>query len=39
MNDRTIRAAAVQIAPDFERVDGTLNRVCSAILELSLIHI
>ena len=33
MNDRTIRAAAVQIAPDFERADGTLDRVCSAIGE------
>jgi nitrilase len=28
-----IRAAAVQIAPDFENVDGTLNRVCAAIDE------
>ena len=26
-----VRAAAVQIAPDFERADGTLDRVCSAI--------
>ncbi|MFZ3120079.1 MAG: Nit6803 family nitrilase [Variovorax sp.] len=30
---RIIRAAAVQIAPDFENVDGTLNRVCTAIGE------
>ncbi len=30
---RVIRAAAVQIAPDFERPDGTLDRVCSAIRE------
>ena len=30
---RIIRAAAVQIAPDFENVDGTLNRVCTAIDE------
>ena len=28
---RVVRAAAVQIAPDFERVDGTLNKVCEAI--------
>lgn len=28
---RIIRAAAVQIAPDFEQVDGTLNKVCEAI--------
>ncbi|MEF7612443.1 Nit6803 family nitrilase [Aquincola sp. MAHUQ-54] len=27
----TIRAAAVQIAPDFDAIDGTLNRVCEAI--------
>src|ERR1700704_725115 len=26
-----VRAAAVQIAPDFERPDGTLDRVCAAI--------
>lgn len=26
-----IRAAAVQISPDFESVDGTLNKVCEAI--------
>lgn len=30
---RIIRAAAVQIAPDFERPDGTLERVCAAIAE------
>lgn len=30
---RIVRAAAVQIAPDFENVDGTLNRVCAAIDE------
>ncbi|MGJ7614549.1 MULTISPECIES: Nit6803 family nitrilase [unclassified Variovorax] len=30
---RTVRAAAIQIAPDFERPDGTLERVCSAIDE------
>ncbi len=28
---RTVRAAAVQIAPDFEAADGTLNKVCEAI--------
>ena len=28
---RIVRAAAIQIAPDFERPDGTLERVCSAI--------
>ena len=28
-----VRAAAVQIAPDFERPDGTLDRVCTAIDE------
>lgn len=28
---RTVRAAAVQLAPDFDRPDGTLDRVCSAI--------
>ena len=26
-----VRAAAVQIAPDFERADGTLERVLGAI--------
>ncbi|KWT83902.1 MULTISPECIES: Nit6803 family nitrilase [unclassified Variovorax] len=30
---RIVRAAAVQIAPDFERPEGTLERVCSAIDE------
>jgi len=30
---RIVRAAAIQIAPDFERPDGTLDRVCSAIDE------
>jgi nitrilase len=30
---RIVRAAAVQIAPDFDRPDGTLERVCSAIDE------
>jgi nitrilase len=30
---RTVRAAAIQIAPDFERPDGTLERVCAAIDE------
>lgn len=30
---KTVRAAAVQIAPDFERADGTLDKVCSAIDE------
>src|SRR3954471_18137484 len=30
---RIVRAAAIQIAPDFERPDGTLERVCSAIDE------
>ncbi len=30
---RIVRAAAVQIAPDFDHVDGTLNRVCTAIDE------
>lgn len=29
----TVRAAAIQIAPDFERPEGTLDRVCSAIDE------
>ena len=29
----TVRAAAVQIAPDFERPEGTLERVCAAIDE------
>ena len=29
----TVRAAAVQIAPDFERPEGTLERVCAAIAE------
>jgi nitrilase len=28
---RIVRAAAVQISPDFEAVDGTLNKVCEAI--------
>lgn len=28
---RTVRAAAVQISPDLERVDGTLHKVCEAI--------
>lgn len=28
---RTVRAAAIQIAPDFDAPDGTLNRVCEAI--------
>jgi len=30
---RIVRAAAVQITPDFEAVDGTLNKVCEAIDE------
>jgi len=30
---RIVRAAAVQIAPDFESHDGTVNRVCEAIDE------
>lgn len=30
---RIVRAAAIQIAPDFDRPDGTLERVCSAIDE------
>lgn len=30
---RIVRAAAVQIAPDFEAPEGTLNRVCEAIDE------
>ena len=30
---RVIRAAAVQISPDFERADGTLKKVCDAIDE------
>jgi len=33
LTPRTVRAAAVQIAPDFERADGTLDKVCSAIDE------
>jgi nitrilase len=28
---RIVRAAAVQIAPDFERSGGTLEKVCEAI--------
>lgn len=28
---RVVRAAAVQIAPDFDAIDGTLNKVCEAI--------
>ncbi|XAH24041.1 Nit6803 family nitrilase [Xylophilus sp. GW821-FHT01B05] len=28
---RTVRAAAIQIAPDFDDPDGTLNKVCEAI--------
>ncbi len=28
---RIVRAAAIQIAPDFDRPEGTLDRVCSAI--------
>ena len=28
---RTVRAAAVQLAPDFDAPDGTLNKVCEAI--------
>src|ERR1700744_623948 len=28
---RIVRAAAVQISPDFERSDGTLNKACEAI--------
>jgi aliphatic nitrilase len=32
-DQRIIRAAAVQIAPDFERPGGTLDRVCAAIDE------
>ncbi|RZL94120.1 MAG: Nit6803 family nitriliase [Variovorax sp.] len=31
--NRIVRAAAVQIAPDLEAPDGTLNRVCEAIDE------
>ena len=30
---RVVRAAAVQIAPDFDRPEGTLDQVCSAIDE------
>ena len=30
---RIVRAAAVQIAPDFERPGGTLEKVCAAIDE------
>jgi nitrilase len=30
---RIVRAAAIQIAPDFEHPDGTLDRVCGAIDE------
>ena len=30
---RTVRAAAIQIAPDFDHPDGTLDKVCSAIDE------
>lgn len=32
-SNRIVRAAAVQIAPDFDRPDGTMDRVCSAIDE------
>ena len=32
-SSRIVRAAAIQIAPDFDRPDGTLDRVCSAIDE------
>jgi len=32
-SSRIVRAAAIQIAPDFDRPDGTLERVCSAIDE------
>ncbi|MDI7046703.1 nitrilase-related carbon-nitrogen hydrolase, partial [Escherichia coli] len=28
---RIVRAAAVQISPNIERSDGTLNKVCEAI--------
>ncbi|ROR22713.1 aliphatic nitrilase [Comamonas sp. BIGb0124] len=28
---RSVRAAAIQIAPDFDRPDGTLDRVCAAL--------
>jgi aliphatic nitrilase len=28
---RIVKAAAVQISPDFEAIDGTLNKVCEAI--------
>ncbi|MDQ7972389.1 MAG: nitrilase-related carbon-nitrogen hydrolase, partial [Rhodocyclaceae bacterium] len=31
MGSRIVRAAAVQIAPDFDRPEGTLERVCEAI--------
>ena len=30
---RTIRAAAIQISPDFDSPDGTLHKVCAAIDE------
>lgn len=33
MKPHVVRAAAVQIAPDFDAPDGTLDRVCSAIDE------
>ena len=32
-SNRIVRAAAIQIAPDFESPDGTLQRVCAAIDE------
>jgi nitrilase len=32
-SSRRVRAAAVQIAPDFDAPDGTLNKVCEAIDE------
>jgi nitrilase len=32
-SSRTVRAAAVQIAPDFDTPDGTLGKVCEAIDE------
>lgn len=33
MGAKVVRAAAVQIAPDFESANGTLDRVCSAIVD------
>ncbi|MCP1573211.1 putative amidohydrolase [Herbaspirillum rubrisubalbicans] len=33
INKRTVRAAAVQIAPDLDSADGTVAKVCEAIAQ------